>query len=244
MPSGMFSVIAVGAIAPTAIGGPPGAAIAAVGAVGGARVGMNAFDVPETTRQVIEVSARSWRTSHAHLRAWRRTAAGEWEQVFDARARLGANGLVRGRARKQNTATTPAGTFALGQAFGLRRAPAGTRMPYRRVTDADYWVYDPADPGTYNRWIVGHRKADRWRTSQAEHLIDYSPEYRYAVVIDYNHAASGGQPDTAAGGGIFLHVNGEGPTSGCVSIPRSKMAKALGWLHPRADPRIIIGARR
>lgn len=196
-------------------------------------------DVPADTTQVIEVTAASWHTSYARVRVWERDHHG-WKPVMKASARLGANGLVRAVRREQNTGTTPAGTFAFTHAFGVGAAPAGTRLPYLRVTDADYWVYDPRDPATYNSWVVGRPPDADWRLKEAEHLITYRREYRYAVVIDYNKASGVGQPDTSAGGGIFLHVNGDGPTAGCVSVPKATMARILRWLDPSANARIVI----
>ncbi|MEI8081718.1 MAG: L,D-transpeptidase family protein, partial [Actinomycetes bacterium] len=85
----------------------------------------------------------------------------------------------------------------------------------------------------------------------SEHLIDYRVEYSYSVVINFNTPASsysdGGlvltrnPVDTSAGGGIFLHANGSGPTAGCVSVSQSRMKKLLRWLRPARSPRIAMG---
>lgn len=201
-------------------------------------------DVPAATTQVVEVTATSWRTSRARLRVWQRDSGGGWGRVLAARARLGANGLVPAAKRRQNTGTTPAGTFAFTHAFGIGPAPLGTQVAYRRVTARDYWVYDPLHPATYNRWVAGRASGAPWRLSEAEHLIRYRLEYRYALIIDYNHASGTQPPDTSAGGGIFLHVNGDGPTAGCVSVPKAKMARILTWLEPSSQARIVIRVRR
>jgi L,D-peptidoglycan transpeptidase YkuD (ErfK/YbiS/YcfS/YnhG family) len=195
--------------------------------------------LPIGTTQIVEVTAGSWRTTSARLRAWQRRGSG-WKRVIEAPARVGANGLVPAKRRKQNTSTTPAGTFAFTHAFGVGSAPVGIEVPYLRVTKHDYWVYDPLDPDTYNSWVVGRSQRDAWRVAQAEHLITYKREYRYALVIDYNNASGVGRPDTTAGGGIFLHVNGDGPTAGCVSVPKATMARILRWLDPSAGARIVI----
>lgn len=219
----------------------PGHVLTAAGTIPAAQPPARVLaEIPVTTTQVIEVTATRWRTSYARLRTWQRQPDGTWAQVASAKARVGARGLAPAQTRRQSTLTTPTGTFALGQAFGRGVAPEGTRMPYRVLTRADYWVYDPRDPATYNRWIVGRTGTDQWRTSWAEHLVSYTREYRYAVVIDFNHAASAGSPSTRSGGGIFLHVNGPGATAGCVSVSRAKMAGLLAWLDPAADPRIVI----
>lgn len=43
------------------------------------------------------------------------------------------------------------------------------------------------------------------------------------------------------GAGIFLHVNGQGATAGCVSVQRATMDRITGWTRPAAHLRIAIG---
>ncbi|MFE2743341.1 hypothetical protein ACFXKX_03035 [Streptomyces scopuliridis] len=38
-----------------------------------------------------------------------------------------------------------------------------------------------------------------------------------------------------------LHVNGEGATAGCVSVPRATMDRIMSWIKPAHHPRIAIG---
>lgn len=197
--------------------------------------------LPAETRQVVEVTAATWHSTHATAVAWQYGPSG-WQRLWSMSARVGARGLVPAALRRQNSRTTPAGTFALARAFGRDRAPSGTRMDFRRVRANDYWVYDPRDPSTYNTWVSGRANA-KWRLAWAEHLIEYRTQYRYGVVIDYNHAASPGRSNIAAGGGIFLHVSGPGATAGCVSVSRAHMVRLLRWLDPEASPHIAISVR-
>jgi len=230
----------------TAMGAPAGAAGAAT-------------PLPERlthigeSRQVVVVTTRSWTTSHARLQTWKLTSSGEWTRVVDPiPARVGWNGVRREANRKQNTGTTPAGTFGLLRGFGLAK-PAGVDLPYRRVDRNDWWPYDPADPKTYNVFQPRRVKHAQWRTDWSERLKSYGAQYRYAVVLDYNLPSEitwrNGQrvarntADTSAGGGIFLHVSGSGATAGCVSIARDQMRQVLRWLDPAKDPVIVIGPR-
>jgi L,D-peptidoglycan transpeptidase YkuD (ErfK/YbiS/YcfS/YnhG family) len=204
-------------------------------------------------RQVVVVTSASWGSSHATVRRYTRRAAG-WHEVGAAvRARLGRNGFVVAADRRQSTGTSPAGTFGLVSAFGNGPDP-GASLPYRPVDRNDWWVYDPRDPSTYNVFQPRRPPDARWRTSWAEDLSGYGGQYRFAVVLDYNlpsavHRAPGGgmvadQPaDTRRGGGIFLHVNGPGATSGCVSVPRRAMRRILTWLDPAKGPVIVMGPR-
>ncbi|MGB2838258.1 MAG: L,D-transpeptidase family protein [Actinomycetes bacterium] len=233
-------------VALTAMGAPAGAAGAAT-------------PLPERlthigeSRQVVVVTTRSWTTSHARLQTWKLTSSGEWVRVVDPiPARVGWNGVRREANRKQNTGTTPAGTFGLLRGFGLAK-PAGVDLPYRRVDRNDWWPYDPADPKTYNVFQPRRVKHAQWRTDWSERLKSYGAQYRYAVVLDYNLPSEitwrNGQrvarntADTSAGGGIFLHVSGSGATAGCVSIARDQMRQVLKWLDPAKDPVIVIGPR-
>ncbi|WP_228975491.1 L,D-transpeptidase [Streptomyces sp. DH12] len=165
---------------------------------------------------------------------WWERRAGAWERAGSAPARFGAGGLVRGDRREQGTSTTPAGVYDLPFAFGNEAAPTGTTYPYRRVTPSSWWCQDNASR-SYNRW-VDPLPAD-CRAGEAEHLVSYGPVYAHALVIGFNYD----RPVRGRGAGIFLHVNGAGPTAGCVSVPAEAMARILAWVRPEARPRIAIG---
>jgi L,D-peptidoglycan transpeptidase YkuD (ErfK/YbiS/YcfS/YnhG family) len=206
-------------------------------------------------RQVIIVTSRSWRSSYATVRAYGQDSEGRWHLRFGPwRARLGYAGTVLASKRRQDTGTTPAGTFRLLSAFGSRPDP-GTRLSsYRQIDQNDWWPYDPRDPSTYNVFQRSRSSAARWRRTEAERLAQWgSVQYRYSVVLDYNlpsgvHWSSrtrqyvAGEPaDTRRGGAIFLHVNGRGATAGCVSVRLGRMRRLLRWLDSAKQPRIVIG---
>lgn len=234
---------------------PPGAAVAASASLA---------EVPPyhpsrlihlgVAEQVVVVTARGWRSSHAVLRRYARSADGTWRQVGDAvRARVGRNGFVPAADRRQDTGTSPAGTFPVVSAFGNGADP-GAALPYRRVDRDDWWVYDPRDPRTYNLWQPRRPASARWRTRWAEDLSGFGAQYRYAAVLAFNmpagvHRDPAGErvadepADTRRGGGIFLHVNGPGATSGCVSTDRATMRRTLRWLDPDRHPVLVMGPR-
>lgn len=187
--------------------------------------------------QVITVEASG---SYATVTAWSkrdgrwRISAGPWP------GRVGSNGVVPGSERRQNTGTTPAGTYTMTEAFGIARDP-GTEMPYLHVGADDWWVGD-----NRSSYYNSHRRGSQggFDTSLpesdvngSERLLTHSRTYRYAVVIDFNRWPA----IRYRGSAIFLHVNGSGATSGCVSIPASAMTTVLRWLTPAAHPRIAIG---
>jgi L,D-peptidoglycan transpeptidase YkuD (ErfK/YbiS/YcfS/YnhG family) len=205
------------------------------------------------SRQVIVVRAANWSTSHATLVAWQQDAGGAWRRVVaPVPARVGWNGFIWASRRVQNSGETPAGTFRLLRGFGLSRPP-GVTLPYQVVTLSDWWPYDPRDPKTYNVQQPSRPKQAHWRTSWAEHLATYRTQYRFSVVLGYNlpkgvhfngtQRVATDPANTAKGGGIFLHVNGDGATAGCVSVARPVMRHLVQWLTPGAHPRIVMGPR-
>ncbi|MDQ0794593.1 L,D-transpeptidase [Streptomyces sp. B1I3] len=184
--------------------------------------------------QVITVRASG---SYATVTAWQKGSSG-WKSQFSTTAgRVGSNGVTNGSTRRQNTYTTPSGTYTLTQGFGVQAG--GTSMPYTVVNGSHWWVEDPESK--YYNQMHSASGADFPLTEQgargSERLVDHPTQYAKALVIDYNRwpAVPG------RGAGIFLHVNGSGATAGCVSVPRATMDRIMGWISPSAHPRIAIG---
>ncbi|MFF4714579.1 L,D-transpeptidase [Streptomyces eurythermus] len=159
---------------------------------------------------------------------------GRWVQAGSAPARFGARGLVEGTTREQGTDTTPTGLYDLPFGFGTEPAPAGTSVEYRAVKDSSWWCQDN-DSRSYNRW-VDPLPAD-CRATESEHLVDYREQYAHGLVIGFNYD----RPVRGRGAGIFLHVNGRGATSGCVSVPADAMERILRWAVPDRKPHIAVG---
>ncbi|MFE6360217.1 L,D-transpeptidase family protein [Streptomyces sp. NPDC057806] len=184
--------------------------------------------------QVITVKASG---SYATVTAWAKGPSGWKAQFSTGSGRVGSNGVTSGATRMQNTYTTPGGTYTITEGFG--HLPGGTAMPYHVVTDDDWWVQDP-ESKFYNQ-MHGEAGADFPLTESgdrgSEHLINYPTQYAKALVINFNRwPATPGR-----GAGIFLHVNGNGATAGCVSVPRATMDQIMSWITPSAHPRIAIG---
>lgn len=133
----------------------------------------------------------------------------------DTTGRIGYGGAVPAANRRQDTVTTPQGTFTVTEAFGLAGDP-GTALPYRVPGPGSYWVVDRFSD-YYNQWrevsLGGFDK------SESERLVDFPGQYDYAAVIDYNRWPA----VVGKGGAIFVHAHGSGSTAGCVSITRVNM---------------------
>jgi L,D-peptidoglycan transpeptidase YkuD (ErfK/YbiS/YcfS/YnhG family) len=250
--------LAAGALSPgpaevTAAAWGPAVGQRAVAAAAGGTLA-DQIDVPAGTRQLVTVTSREWSDTHAWLRAFRQTPDG-WVQVRDRiRVRLGYGGWVVARQRVQSTGTTPAGMFRLPYAFGRLRDP-GTDLRYRRFDGNDWWPYEPRDPATYNVYQPRKAAGTRWRADKAEHLADYPRQYAYAVVVGFNLPSgihyskarrqwvADNRADTDRGGGIFLHIHGDGLTAGCVSMTKPQLRWLLRWLRAGAAPRVVMGPR-
>ncbi|BBH67987.1 hypothetical protein ACTI_46720 [Actinoplanes sp. OR16] len=203
-------------------------------------------------KQLIVVSGTSWKSTYATVRAYQRGKDGKWRFALPAmKARIGYGGWVWGTKRVQDTGTTPAGTYTITQAFGVRADP-GTTLPYRKVDGNDYWVGDNRDAATYNLFQPSASAKRTWRKSQAERLAAYPKQYAYAAVVNFNKPSGvrwnakrkqyvASKPaNTRRGSAIFLHASGSGSTAGCVSVSRANMVKLLKWLKPSQKPRIVM----
>lgn len=148
----------------------------------------------------------------------------------DRSGRIGYGGAVPASKRRQDTGTTPQGTFTVTEAFGLKADP-GTRLLYRRPGKNSYWVLDSSS-SAYNSWAEQGSVA--FDASEGERLRDYPGQYNYVAVIDYNRWPA----RKGKGGAIFLHVHGKGATAGCVSISEANMKTFLR--HVAAGDHITI----
>jgi len=201
-------------------------------------------------RQVIVVTADSWRATEGTLTAYERTGDG-WRVVQpEVRAQLGYGGMVRGDRRRQGTGTTPTGIYDILNGFGRKPDP-GTALDYRQVDRDDAWTYNPRVPRTYNIY----QDADRsWKSygGYVEELWDMGMQYDYVAVLDYNLPrgpittnargvrVTNNPGNLQRGGGIFLHVDNGNETAGCIAVERAVMRALMRWLDPDESPVIVI----
>ncbi|MBA2550668.1 MAG: hypothetical protein H0V13_06360 [Nocardioidaceae bacterium] len=64
---------------------------------------------------------------------------------------------------------------------------------------------------------------------------------RRAVRVVAGHRLQPAAPVKRRGSGIFLHVNGDGATAGCVSAPRPFIGSMMKRLRPGLRPLMAIG---
>lgn len=141
---------------------------------------------------------------------------GVWTEILRTDGFVGSNGV--GEA-SEFTSATPQGTFPLYFAFGINPDP-GTKVPYLRVDEYDYWVGDSSSP-LYNQYARADSDTD-WDKSKSERIIDYPTAYGYCLFIGYNIEGVPGK-----GSCFFLHCSNGRPTAGCVSVSEPDMAFIL-----------------
>lgn len=185
-----------------------------------------------TINQMITVSASTPTATTAKLAAWTRDGDTWRRDVGPITAFIGSDGV--GEAR-EGIARTPAGVFTLTEAFGIGDNN-GTRLPYFKVDDSDWWVSDVNSP-EYNKRFRCLPGQCPFNERAGERLIAAGGVYQHAVVIDYNRT-----PVTAgAGSAFFLHVTNNRPTAGCVAIPSDRLDEIMRWIDPAKNPAINIG---
>ncbi|MEU7600368.1 L,D-transpeptidase family protein [Streptomyces sp. NPDC040724] len=177
--------------------------------------------IPAESRQLILVTGKAGDSSESTAALYTRPAAGaDWVKAESWPARNGAKGWSAERA--YGDLTSPQGVFALTDAGGLLPKPPGTRLPYDK-----------------NKGFVASG-----RGVNGESLAG---SFDYVVAIDFNRRAGKSPLDPVMpegggkGGNIWLHVDHDGPSQGCVGIPKEAMKKVLETLDPAAKPVIVMG---
>jgi len=173
--------------------------------------------VGAATQVVLVVASGSLAT----VRACRRQG-GRWLSVLGTmHGHVGRNGVASAGAKREGDGRTPSGVYSLGRGFGVRSGP-GVVFGWRRVGPNDVWVDDPSS-ALYNTWQQEPANG-RWRSAEP---LDVPGPYDYVQVIDYNTSRVPG-----AGSAIFLHVDHQSATTGCVSVPRAQLLALFRWERP------------
>lgn len=193
-------------------------------------------------QQLVVVTSLSWTGTQARLEAYENGLHG-WEQVLGPEpARVGRTGMIPAQRRIAGSGTTPAGTFPLTLAFGLKPDP-GIALPYVHITSDDHWwVADPAS-AHYNNLRLGAGggfQGSEHGKRGSKRIAAHPREYALALVIDFNRPF----PDRKRGAGICIRVSTGQSTDGSVAVQRDLLAELLRWLDPARDPVITITPER
>ena len=137
-----------------------------------------------------------------------------WDLILATDAFIGKRGLGKER---EGDLKTPIGEFNPTFAFGKKGNP-GTTLNYIDVTN-DMYACDE-DCKYYNQIIDSVATK---HNCKGEHLIEYSPQYNYAMCINFNP-----QNIYPNGSNIFIHVKGpKDYTAGCIAIDEKNMITVI-----------------
>jgi L,D-peptidoglycan transpeptidase YkuD (ErfK/YbiS/YcfS/YnhG family)/predicted small secreted protein len=174
--------------------------------------------VPSTARQAVVVTGRGKNSPLSTVLLYERTGAG-WQ----AGTSWPAHNALKGWTDRHRAGDlrSPVGVYTLTDAGGLLADP-GTRLPYDRSGGF-------TSPGT---------------GFEGEPLTG---SFDYVIAINYNRKPGTTPLDWTRplgadrGGGIWLHVDHQGPTHGCVSLAEEHMKALLRALDPDRDPVVVMG---
>ena len=200
-------------------------------------------------RQVVLVTATSWKSDEGYLHLFSK-AANRWRlEERDIPVMLGKNGLGWGSGihrtisdppqKAEGDSKAPAGVFRLGHAFGYdTEPPTSTLIPYRCITEDDYFV-DDVQSDDYNRWVRlgGNTETPQQMWSSWEEMKRPDHLYELGAVVEHNAAPV----VKGRGSAIFLHVwKAKGvPTAGCTAMAKANLAALIRWLRPANNPCLI-----
>ena len=144
---------------------------------------------------------------------------------------IGKNGLTKDK--KEGDLKTPIGEFNLGIVFGTHEKKEITMdktLKYIQINKKLYWVDDP-NSKYYNQLVDITKEEKDWNS--AEHLIEHTIPYEYAIEINSNPQNIPGK-----GSAIFLHCKNKNYTAGCIAISPAKMKELLKSINK--DTKIVI----
>ncbi len=206
----------------------------------------------ETHRQMIVSTAPDWNSMRGTMRLFERRGS-SWAPASNFIPVLfGKNGLAWGRGlasgnepplfKREGDGRAPAGKFRLGKIYTPDPTlPRGANYPFHRLSQADAWVDDVANP-YYNQhvFIPDPAKRPPWFESQRMRVGDFA----YRWLIDIRHNRDDIRP--GAGSAIFFHIRrGENrPSHGCTTMAEQDLVRMIQWLRADANPVYVLLPRR
>ncbi|MEM7136407.1 MAG: hypothetical protein AAF500_07510 [Myxococcota bacterium] len=211
---------------------------------------MSVIDVGKT--QLLTVVTDEWDAFRAEIRRYSRNPGEPWIEVGPPIAAVigregygwgrGLHGIGRpkgqeGPSKREGDGRSPAGVFAIGEAYGYAPAIEGLSLPYTKATPALRCVDDPASQH-YNR-IVDERETDEdWKS--AEHMRREDDLYAITIVVEHNTR----QREPGEGSCIFIHswIDENTGMSGCTAMAASSLEAVATWLEP--DAAVLVALPR
>lgn len=177
--------------------------------------------LPADSRQVLVVTGQGMDSIKARVILYtREEGSDDWEPGPTWYAHNAARGWTDDH--RYGDLRSPIGVYSLTDAGGLLPPPEGTKLPYDRNSS---FVADGT--GVEGEPLAG--------------------AFDYVIAINYNREP-GTSPlnqrrpwGAAKGGGVWLHVDHDGPTQGCISVKSTVMRDLLRTLDPDLHPVIVMG---
>lgn len=232
-------------------GRPGGRGTAAIGpgaaGPGAAGPGASVPRVAGASAQAVVVRTDSWNATQGELQAYERSWTGAWKAVggpvavFVGRSGLGWGlGLqprqADGPVKHEGDGRSPAGVFALTEAFGYAAlTPPNPRFPFRVLTPQTVCVDDEVSTHYNTIFEAPEVPARDWDSFETMRRRD--DRYSLGIVVAHN----ADRPEPGAGSCVFLHVRSEppAPTPGCTTMPRPEVERLVRWLDAARKPVLV-----
>ncbi|MFD0156621.1 hypothetical protein ACF07W_17205 [Streptomyces sp. NPDC015140] len=178
--------------------------------------------LPSGTRQALVVTGESETSSQARVVLYERDPAQGWRAVAGP---WSAHNGLRGWTDDHEAGDlhSPIGVFGLSD--------AGGRLP---------------DPGS----LLPYDEDPEFAVSGTGHLGEpLEGSFDYVIAIDYNRVPGTTPLDLTRpegedkGGGVWIHVDHDGPTNACVSLSEEHMRALLTAVDPDKEPVVVMGPR-
>ncbi|MDF2256160.1 L,D-transpeptidase family protein [Streptantibioticus ferralitis] len=177
--------------------------------------------IPADARQALVVVGQGPDSWMSAATLWSRDDHGDWHPGTTWTAHNALRGWTA--YHRTDDLRSPVGVYSLSAAGGLAPNP-GTRLPYDHSP-----AFRAVGAGFEGEPLTG--------------------SFDYVVAIDYNRVPGGSPLDSRTplgrgrGAGLWVHVDHQGPTHGCVALSREHMIELLRKLNPAAHPVIVMGDR-
>ena len=197
-------------------------------------------------RQMILVVVPDWNSTTATLRTFER-ARGGWREIDHAAPvvighacsawGLGLNPPQGGGPiKREGDGRSPAGVFAIGEAFGYAPTLA-TALTYKPMQSTN-WCVDVSGSPYYNRIVDARTVGGAAVKGATEHMrLDIfnhgDQRYREGFVIENN-----AQQKPMGGSCVFAHLwkSPDSTTTACTAMADATMDRLLRWLKPAEHP--------
>jgi len=205
--------------------------------------------VTKKNSQMLVALTPDWDSAQGTMQQYERDEHGNWIAVSKRfPVVVGKNGLAWGRGlyrfdaipalqKKEGDGRSPAGVFALGEAFGFapKEDAEWIRLLYAHITEK-WECVDDAQSRHYNQLMERSAETDvDWNSS--EKMLAVGEEYRWGIVVKHNMSPV----ENGCGSCIFLHIwqNEETGTTGCTAMERANIETLLRWLDPAKNPVLV-----